>query len=207
MKMQQESLQEFLQVQYANLTAFAAEGFFPLSDIPLLRNNSRHERELVTAQWGLLPFWWKSSLKQNSRKVFQRKTFNARSETVDTKPTFREAFRSRRCVIPATMFVEGGELFELIDSPVMLLAGLWESWADENGQVESCTVLTTNANRLIARYHPKRRMPVILPNEYALETWLSPDLTTRQPLEHLFLPVAEDKFSHRSMDRQTKFPW
>jgi len=207
LKMQADSLKEFLQAQYVSLTAFAADGFFPLSEIPILRSNSSQQRELLTVQWGLLPFWWNSSPKQKSHKAFQRKTFNARSETVDIKPTFREAFKMRRCIIPATMFVEGGELFELADSPLMLLAGLWESWSDDEQQIESCTILTTNANRLVARYHPKQRMPVILPNENALETWLNPDFQTRQPLEHLFLPLAEDKFTHRSMDRQKKFPY
>ncbi len=201
LKMQAESLKEFLHAQYASLTAFSADGFFPLSEIPILRNNSSQQRELIAVQWGLLPFWWKRSPKQKSHKVFQRKTFNARSETVDIKPTFRKAFKTRRCIIPATTFVEAGELFELTNSPLMLFAGLWESWSSDDEQIESCTILTTNANRLIASYHPKQRMPVILPDENAIETWLNPDLQTRQPLEHLFLPLAEDKFTHRPMDR------
>ena len=194
LKMRQQTLKEVLQAQYAKLATFDENGFFPLSEIPLLRHNSSEQRELVTAQWGLLPFWWKSSPGQKSRTAFQRKTFNARSETVDIKPTFREAFKRRRCVIPATMFVEAGQLFKLADSPLMLFAGLWEKWSDGEEQVESCTILTTHANPLIARYHPKQRMPVILPDDNAVQAWLNPDLTTREPLEHLFIPLNEEKF-------------
>ncbi len=207
LKMQQESLKEFLQAQYAHLHALAVNGFYPLAEIPILRKNADQQRELISAQWGLLPFWWKSSPREKNRQAFQRKTFNARCETVDVKPTFRDAFKLRRCVIPATMFVEAGESFELTDSPLMLFAGLWESWSENGQQIESCTVLTTKANRLIAQYHPKQRMPVILPDENGVETWLDPARQTRQQLEHLFEPLPENRFTHRPLDRQTRFLW
>jgi putative SOS response-associated peptidase YedK len=69
--------------------------FYPLSQVPVIRLNSEGHREIVAMQWGLLPFWWKPSRGRKSRKAFQRKCFNARSETVHEKPTFREAFEHR----------------------------------------------------------------------------------------------------------------
>ncbi|MBL4884084.1 MAG: SOS response-associated peptidase [Planctomycetaceae bacterium] len=189
-------LKEYLQAQNSLDCSFPDVGFFPLAEVPILRCNQQGERELISSQWGLLPFWWKSSPRHKTRKAFQRMTFNARSETIDEKPTYREAFKSRRCIIPASQFVEKGELFEVASQPLMLLAGLWEQWSFENEQINSCTILTTNANPLVARYHPRKRMPVILPDERAVETWLSPDIVSRAPLEHLFLPFPENEMTH-----------
>lgn len=202
LKSQQEKLKVFFEAENSQLDSFPSAGFFPLSAIPILRQNREGKRELISVQWGLLPFWWKPSQRQKTRKVFQRMTFNARSETVDEKPTYREAFKTRRCVIPASSFIEAGELFEIKQKPLMFFAGLWEQWTGQDEQIISCTILTINANPLIGRYHPKNRMPVILPDEHAVRTWLSPDIVSRERLKHLLLPFPEEEMKHRPLEKR-----
>lgn len=159
-----------------------------LYEVAVVRPNERGERELVGCQWGLLPPWWKPSAKSKSRKSFQRQTFNARSETVDAKPAFRNAFRYRRALIPATRFYEHGYYFSLPRAPIFAFAGLWERWEGDGEIVESCTILTTEANDLVAEVHPRKRMPVILDGEASFALWLNHDITERGPFEHLFSP-------------------
>lgn len=125
-------------------------------------------------QWGLIPSWSKDPL-------MGRKLINARAETLSEKPSFRGAYRYRRCLLPADAFFEWRRLengkkqavrFSLIHSPVFALAGLWESWQSGDGsEAQTCTIITTEPNALVAQVH--NRMPVILPPE-AWQTWLSP---------------------------------
>src|SRR5262245_7169226 len=86
-------------------------GFYPLAEAPIVRVDAAGEREMVAAQWGLLPAWWKPSDKTPKRGTFQRKCFNARSEEVDAKPTYRDAFKRRRCLVAADEFFEKGYYF------------------------------------------------------------------------------------------------
>lgn len=125
----------------------------------------------VMLRWGLLPPWAKD-LRDGVRML------NARAETVADKPAFRAAFRRRRCLIAADGCYEwesvGGKKrpvhFRLRDGGVFALAGLWEAWQGPAGPVESCAVLTTRANELVAAVHD--RMPVIVARErYA--AWLA----------------------------------
>jgi len=104
----------------------------PTTEIDVVRL-SEQGRELIPMRWGLVPFFWKKSLRELPA------TFNARAETVAEKPMFRDAFKKRRCIIPASGFYEwtGGKgdrqphLFTAADgSPVLALAGLWDSWRD-----------------------------------------------------------------------------
>ena len=73
---------------------------YPTYTVPVIRLTDDAEWELAPMEWGLLPSWWKPSARSKSRKTFQRKTFNARSETIHEKPSFRSAFKRRRCLIP-----------------------------------------------------------------------------------------------------------
>jgi putative SOS response-associated peptidase YedK len=108
-------------------------------------------RELGSMRWGLIPAWWKKPLKELPA------TFNARAESVEEKPMFREPFRRRRCIIPTSGFYEWtGEkkarvphLFSAADgSPVMAVAGLWDRWRDPaaDEEVLSCTMVVTEAH-------------------------------------------------------------
>ena len=119
-------------------------------------------------RWGLVPFFWKKPLKEVPA------TFNARAETVHEKPMFREAFRRRRCIIPASGFYEWtGEkgnktphLFTAADaSPILAFAGLWDKWKDPatGEEVLSCTMVVSEATAWMAPYHD--RMPVLLTGE------------------------------------------
>ena len=122
-------------------------------------------RELVTMRWGLVPFFWSKRLKEVPA------TFNARAETVSDKPMFRDAFKRRRCLIPASGFYEWtGEkgdkqphLFTAADgSPLLAFAGLWDRWHDPEAAADllTCTVIVSGASDWMTPYHD--RMPVLL---------------------------------------------
>ncbi len=132
-----------------------------------------NKRELTFFRWGLIPSWAKD-MKFSSRLI------NARSETVPEKPSFRAAFKRRRCLIPASGFYEWqrqGNRKQPIyihsgsDVP-WALAGLWETWHATDGSViDSCTILTTEPNELMQPIH--NRMPVIV-EEPDFDMWLHP---------------------------------
>ena len=119
-------------------------------------------KELALLRWGLVPSWAKDS-------THDAHLINARSETAHEKPSFRKAFRYRRCIIPANGFFEWkGEgktrqpfYIRMKENQIMGLAGLWEHWTShESESLETCTILTAPSNSLIRTIHD--RMPVIL---------------------------------------------
>jgi putative SOS response-associated peptidase YedK len=168
---------------------FPDNGFWPLGTVPVIRRDDSGQRELAPMEWGLLPFWWKPSDKAPKRSSFQRKTINARSEDVDAKPTYREAFRRRRCLMPAGEFFERNHYFRFADDRPFAFAALWESWRGGDGAiVESCTLLTTEPNELV-RSVGHHRMPVLLSSEAEYRLWMNPEHTTRKALEHLLVPT------------------
>jgi putative SOS response-associated peptidase YedK len=126
---------------------------------------------------------------------------NARSETIREKPAFRQAFKQRRCIIPADGFYEWQRtegrkqpfFFQMKDESPFGFAGLWEQWKGEEGQViNSCTILTTDANAVLRPVHD--RMPVILhPNDYSL--WLDHDLRKLEMVEDLLRPYPADEMA------------
>jgi putative SOS response-associated peptidase YedK len=131
-------------------------------------------REMVPMRWGLIPGWWKKTAKEMPA------TFNARAESVAEKPMFREAFRRRRSIIPASGYYEwtGGKgakqphLFTAADgSPVLAFAGLWDRWRDPATREEilSCTIIVSDASAWMEPYHD--RMPVLLA-EKDFNAWL-----------------------------------
>jgi len=144
----------------------------PSQQIPIVRQDNGR-RTITLARWGLVPYW--------AEHVFLgNKLINARSETVQIKPAFRDSFASRRCLIPATGFYEwrkSGRIkqplhFGMRDSSLFALAGLWDTWTSPAGvKVESCTIMTTTPNSLLEDVH--NRMPVILPRD-TYERWLAP---------------------------------
>ena len=122
------------------------------------------------------------------------KLINARSETVTEKPSFREAFKKRRCIIPADGFYEwqrtGGKkqpyFFRMQNEHPFGFAGLWEKWKATDGQVlETCTILTTEANEVLQPVHD--RMPVILHRE-DYELWLDSDVRKMDLVKELLSP-------------------
>jgi putative SOS response-associated peptidase YedK len=163
------------------------DGFYPLSQVPIVRLNDAGEREMVAAEWGFLPGWWKPSDKTPKRTAFQRKCINARSEDVDAKPTYRDSFRRRRCLMPAEEFFERGHYFHLTDRRTFAFAALWDRWRDADGAaVETCTLLTTEPNEAVAAVG-HNRMPVVLTTRDEYARWLDPEITERSPLENLLV--------------------
>jgi putative SOS response-associated peptidase YedK len=154
----------------------------PTQEAPVVRMDREGNREIAMLRWGLVPFWAKD-LKVGTSMI------NARSEGIEAKPAFREAVKSRRCIVPATGFFEWqGDrpgrkqpfAITVPEMPLFAFAGLWERWKPAtsepapreaaSGHVETFTIVTTDANEAVARIHD--RMPVILAMD-ALHTWLA----------------------------------
>ncbi|MFK7821954.1 MAG: SOS response-associated peptidase [Planctomycetaceae bacterium] len=159
-------------------------------------------RELISMRWGLLPAWSKHE-SEGARLI------NARSETVDTMAAFRDAFRSRRCIVPANGFFEWKKsgshkqpyLIRRWSNEPLAFAGLWESWSPRESDevIESFTILTTSPNQLVADIHD--RMPVIL-GEDQHAAWLNSDTETTSVQEFLKPCPAEEMEAvpvHRSV--------
>jgi putative SOS response-associated peptidase YedK len=157
------------------------------------------KRILHCFRWGLIPSWAKDP-------AIGFKLINARAETASEKPSFRSAFKHRRCLIPTDGFyewqhAEDGKakkqpyFFSLKDGNPFALAGLWESWKSPDGEViESCTILTTKANDILRPIHD--RMPVILDSK-DWDMWLDPSFNNMHELQEILKPYpAEVMTSH-----------
>lgn len=150
------------------------------------------ERRAEWFRWGLVPSWAKDPAIGN-------KLINARGETVAEKPSFRSAFRKRRCLVLADGFYEWkGEAPPKVPMRIRLkskepfaFAGLWETWRPPDGEpVRSCTIITTTPNPLMAEIH--NRMPVILSDE-AISIWLDEGATDPADLLPLLAPFPADR--------------
>ena len=159
----------------------------PSQQIAVITNERPHE--LSWHHWGLIPSWARE-------KRIGNRMINARSETAAEKPAFRAAFRSRRCLIPASGFFEWRRrgkarqplYIMLRERPLFAFAGLWEMWRSPQGElVHSATILTTVANRFMADIH--LRMPVILAREDH-NAWLQP--ADREAHQRLLRPCAPE---------------
>lgn len=157
----------------------------PMQQVPVVRRSQAGLRELVTMRWGLVPRWAKDP-------SIGAKMINARAETIAEKPSFRTAFKRHRCLLPADGFYEwkqnaaGGKQpihIGMKDPALFAFAGLAERWLSPEGEVlDTCTIVTTQANALLSPLHD--RMPVIVAlNDY--ERWL--DVSTTDVTD-LFTP-------------------
>ena len=169
----------------------------PTQDIAAVMD-SGNARVVSFLRWGLIPSWAKD-------ESIGSKLINARAETLAEKPSFRNAFRSRRCIIPATGFYEWQNTgkgakqpfyFHLKEKEIFGFAGLWEEWLDkQTGELlETCTIITTEANEVLKPVH--ERMPVILKTEnYA--RWLDPKEKDVEKLQEMLAPYpAEEMTAH-----------
>ncbi len=159
----------------------------PQSTQPVVRaNRDTGEREIALMRWGLVPFWSKDAKTGYS-------TINAKSETITTNASFREAFIRRRCLVPASGFYEWARLdaktkqpyaISLKESPLCAFAGIWERWKDKATRqtLETFSIITTGPNELTAAIHD--RMPVILPRR-DYRRWLAPFDAARPPVDLL----------------------
>lgn len=157
------------------------------TDVMPVVTGGRGERMVKLLRWGLLPMWAKD-LKEGARMI------NARADGVATKPAFRGAFRSRRCVVPADGWYEWEKpsrqawLFRRPDRGLFAFAGLWETWRGPEGPVGTFTIITTDANSTCRFAH--ERMPAMLPT-VTWDAWLDPEADP-EILLHFLRPVAED---------------
>jgi putative SOS response-associated peptidase YedK len=161
--------------------------------------------QLRFLRWGLIPSW-------ASDPAIGNKLINARAETVAQKPSFRSAFKQRRCLIPASGFYEWQKagtgrkqpyFIRPLDAGLFSLAGLWEAWHDPRGEtVETCTILTTEANELMRPLHD--RMPVILGTE-SERLWLDPRAGT-DALHALLKPYSAERMEAFPVGRWVSDP-
>lgn len=161
------------------------------------------QRRLEVLRWGLIPPW-ADDPGIGSRMI------NARSETAPGKPSFRRAFRERRCLIPADGFYEWQRTngakqpyyIHMEDGRPFAFAGLWESWSKGEGEIRTCTILTTGANALVGEVHD--RMPVILAHD-AYDVWLDP-ASERDELTGLLASYPEDEMEAYPVSRFVNSP-
>ena len=162
-------------------------------------------RRLEKMRWGLVPFWAKDP-SVGSRMI------NARAETIMEKPSFRQAFAKRRCLILADGFFEWQKskekgksapfYFQLTDGDAFAFAGLWESWFSPHGEeLRTCSIITTQANAVVAPVHD--RMPVILPREMCWE-WLQ--LQQPQALHALLRPLPAERMRSQPVSALVNSP-
>lgn len=161
----------------------------PTQGVIVVNNEGR--RQLRQMRWGLIPSWAKDAAIGN-------KLINARAETLAEKPSFSEALRKRRCIIPADGFYEWEKVGKT-KQPIRIvlksrepfaLAGLWDVWETSEGdQIHSCTIITTAANELIRPIHD--RMPVILTRENEA-VWLDPKIQNPAILLPLLKPYPAE---------------
>ncbi len=170
---------------------------------PVVRlNRETGEREIVLMRWGLVPFWARDAKVGYS-------TINAKAETIATSASFREAFKHRRCLVPADAFYEWQKIDAKTKQPFAIgmkdgspyaFAGLWERWRDPATKkvLETYTIITTDPNELLEPLH--NRMPVILqPKDY--DRWLQPADPSHLPVDLLRAYPAESMTAWK-VDRQ-----
>ena len=182
-------LSEYFSIPAQDLEWAARWNIAPTDEVATIRQD-RHEpkRRFAKMRWGLIPYWAKDA-------SIGAKTINAVSETAAEKSAFRESMRKRRCLIPADGFYEWKQIgpkkeqaynIGIKDNGLFAFAGLWDRWKGPDGNpIESCTILTTEANSLLKEIH--NRMPVILsPADY--DVWLDPGVTDPANLTDLLKP-------------------
>jgi putative SOS response-associated peptidase YedK len=163
----------------------------PMQDVVVVRNDGG-ERTLAMLRWGLIPMWAKDP-------AVASKMINARAETAATKPSFRDAVRRRRCIVPASGFYEWRKegsrrqpwYFRARDPRRSLaIAAVWERWRDPEGRlVETCCLLTTSANPVCSPVHD--RMPVLL-DRSGIDRWLDAGLDDPAALSDLLVPAPDE---------------
>ena len=162
----------------------------PSQSVLAIINNGNQNR-MGFLRWGLIPPWAKDM-------SIGYKMINARSETLSEKPSFRNAFQKKRCLIVADSFYEWKRIdsknkipmrIKLKSNDLFAMAGLWETWKSPEGKpVYSCSVITTHPNELVQDIHD--RMPVILKPEDE-KYWLNPSIKDTSKLNHLLRPLEQ----------------
>ncbi|MCU0527686.1 MAG: SOS response-associated peptidase [Elainella sp. Prado103] len=177
----------------------------PSQPVPVIRADVNQHHRFDYLYWGLIPSWAKDP-------AIGSRLINARSETVAEKPSFRTAFKRRRCLIAADGFYEWQRqkdkrqpfYFHLDNHRIFGFAGLWEHWQSPSGdELQTCTILTTEANEQMQPIHD--RMPAILhPRDYAV--WLDPAMQTSDQLLKLLHPYEASELTCYPVSPQVNSP-
>jgi putative SOS response-associated peptidase YedK len=183
-------LSEYFNIPAEDIEWAARWNIAPTDEVATVRQDrAQPKRIFAKMRWGMVPYW--------ARDIsIGAKTINAVCETAAEKPAFREPMRKRRCLVPADGFYEWKKIgpkmkqaynIGMADDGLFAFAGLWDRWKDPAGNlIESCTILTTEANELLKDIHG--RMPVILkPEDYDL--WLDPGVTDPARVSDLLKPL------------------
>jgi putative SOS response-associated peptidase YedK len=175
----------------------------PSQSVPIVKSDEAGNREFLLARWGLIPSWVKDT------KALPH-PINAKAETAAIKPMFRQAFRKNRILVPADAFYEWTKkegkqpyLIRLRGGDPMGIGGLLESWHGPDGEITTFTILTTEANPLIAKIHD--RMPVIIQPEN-FGAWLDHDLTDVDKIQELIRPYPERLMETYPISRSVNNP-
>jgi putative SOS response-associated peptidase YedK len=178
----------------------------PTQKVPVIRHSTTNGRSFNLVRWGLIPSWATDA-------SIATRTINAMSETASRKPAFRDALHSRRCLIPVDGFYEWQSIgskqkqpfsIGMLDGSVFAFAGLWDCWRDSTGQpVETCTILTTTPNALVADLH--NRMPVILRSE-SYQLWLDPNVRNPSLVAPLLHPFAANQMKKYPVSTRVNRP-
>jgi putative SOS response-associated peptidase YedK len=188
----EERLRQLLRLQEIPELELPRFNIAPTQMVLGIRHNAELVLEAVALRWGLIPSWAQDPSIGN-------RLLNARCETIEEKPSFRDSFRKRRCLIPASGFYEWQKIgtrkqpfyIHPVSDELMAYAGIWDRWhAPSGGVIESCSILTTRANELLQPLH--ERMPVIL-FEKQFEHWLDPKLSKASDYKDYFEPLANDQ--------------
>ena len=175
----------------------------PTQDVIVVSGEGR--RQIRQMRWGLIPSWAKNP-------AIGSQMINARAESVAEKPSFRDALKKRRCLIPADGLYEWQKLGK-VKQPVHIVlksrepfgfAGLWEHWTSPEGEeILTCTIITTEANDLLKAVHD--RMPVILTRD-AEAAWLDPQIHEAEKLLPLLKQYPADEMEYCAVSRQVNSP-
>lgn len=163
----------------------------PTQFVPVIRLDPDGQRELAMLHWGLVPSWAKD-------KAIGNRMINARAETLAEKPSFKKAFAHRRCLVLASGFYEWRQqdgakrpyFISRKDSDPIAMAGLWETWRHDAEPLESCTIITTEANEFMQALH--HRMPAMLAPEQC-GRWLDSETVSMAEAADLLMPLEEDE--------------
>ncbi len=201
-------LAEYFDTDFDDLDWEPRHNLAPTQAVPIVRQMQVAEKPRTTlARWGLIPSWT-SDLASSPLMI------NARAETATNKPSFRDPLQRRRCLIPADGFYEWARrgaakkarqpfCFEVGSAEVFAFAGIWDSWRNPQGVVvESCAILTTTANHLLADMHD--RMPVILPRE-RYSRWMDPRIQDSEQVLAMVTPFQASLMRRYSVSTSVNY--
>jgi putative SOS response-associated peptidase YedK len=203
-----EEIESRFKARFSAGDEFTPGYYFSAFTLPLMPViTGQEENRINLFRWGLIPSWVRDSTSADSIRT---KTFNAKAETLTEKPSFRNAVKSKRCLVISRGFFEWQSrqnekipyFIRLKGEEPFAFAGLYDNWHDpETGEIQNTfTIITTTASPLLARIHnTRKRMPVILPKEVERD-WIDPDRQLDKALE-LLVPVNDTELSAHTVSK------